>query len=217
VGQDEQRENTGKLPEITIDGTTGGPQHMKSASPRPTAIPIQTDRTIDLTDTALAAHAAQAANEPVRTRPRVMFVASNGGHLGQLMGLRAWWEGRERVWVSFDRPDARSKLEGEEVIWAHWPTTRNLWNLLRNYVLAMRVIRRDRPDVVVSTGAGVAVPFFLAARMHRIPTVFIEVYDRLDSRTLTGRLCRPVSTQFLVQWPEQEQLYPGSTMVGPLL
>jgi Oligosaccharide biosynthesis protein Alg14 like len=158
-----------------------------------------------------------ASTDQVRTRPRVMLVASNGGHLAQLVGLRAWWTARERVWVSFDLPDARSKLAGEEVIWAHWPTTRNIANLIRNLGLAMRVVRKDRPDVMVSTGAGVALPFFLVARMLRIPTVYIEVYDRVNSRTLSGRLCRPLSTKFLVQWPEQELLYAGSTMVGPLL
>jgi UDP-N-acetylglucosamine:LPS N-acetylglucosamine transferase len=158
-----------------------------------------------------------ASPSQVRIRPRVMFVASNGGHLAQLLGLQSWWSGRERVWVSFDKPDARSQLEGEEVVWAHWPTTRNLTNLVRNLVLAIRVLGRDRPDVVVSTGAGVALPFFIAARLRRIPTVFIEVYDRMDSRSLSGRLCRPLSTEFLVQWPEQEKFYPGSTMVGPLM
>jgi UDP-N-acetylglucosamine:LPS N-acetylglucosamine transferase len=158
-----------------------------------------------------------AAPSQVRTRPRVMFVASNGGHLAQLLGLRSWWSGRDRVWVSFDKPDARSQLDGEEVVWAHWPTTRNLRNLARNFLLALRILGRDRPDVLVSTGAGVALPFFIAARLRRIPTVFIEVYDRMDSRSLSGRLCRPFATEFLVQWPEQEKFYPGSTMVGPLM
>lgn len=153
----------------------------------------------------------------IRVGPRVMFVASNGGHLAQLMGLRSWWVDRERIWVSFDKPDARSQLEGEDVVWAHWPTTRNIPNLFRNLVLAWRSMRRNRPDVVVSTGAAVALPFFLAAKIRRIPTVYIEVYDRMDSRTMSGRLCKPLSTEFLVQWPEQEELYPGAKNVGPLL
>jgi len=55
------------------------------------------------------------------------------------------------------------------------------------------------------------------ARLLRIPTVYVEVFDRIDSRTLTGRLCRPLSTKFLVQWPEQQELYRGSTLIGPLL
>lgn len=158
-----------------------------------------------------------AAKDQTRVRPRVMFVASNGGHLAQLMGLRSWWVDRERIWVSFDKPDARSQLEGEDVVWAHWPTTRNIPNLVRNFALACRSMRRNRPDIVVSTGAAVALPFFLAAKIRRIPTVYIEVYDRMDSRTMSGRLCKPLSTEFLVQWPEQEELYPGAKNVGPLL
>jgi hypothetical protein len=50
-----------------------------------------------------------------------------------------------------------------------------------------------------------------------IPTIYIEVFDRLDSRTLTGRLCRPFATRFLVQWEQQRDLYPGSTVIGTLL
>jgi UDP-N-acetylglucosamine:LPS N-acetylglucosamine transferase len=148
---------------------------------------------------------------------QIMFVASNGGHLGQLMALQDWWSARDRSWVCIDKPDARSQLNGERTVWAHWPTTRNVPNLVKNFFLAIGTLRRERPDVLVSTGAAVAYPFFIVARLMRIPTVYIEVYDRLDSRTLTGRLCRPVSTRFLVQWPRQQELYRESVVVGPLL
>jgi hypothetical protein len=46
--------------------------------------------------------------------------------------------------------------------------------------------------------------------------VYLEVYDRIDSRTMTGRLVRPFASRFCVQWPEQRDLYPGSELVGPL-
>jgi UDP-N-acetylglucosamine:LPS N-acetylglucosamine transferase len=161
--------------------------------------------------------ATDAAGHRKSTDTQVLFVASNGGHLAQLLALRSWWSERDRSWVCIDKPDARSQLMGERTVWAHWPTTRNLPNLLKNLILAARTIRTERPDVVVSTGAAVAFPFFLVARLMRIPTVFIEVYDRVDSRTLSGRLCLPISTHFLVQWPEQQALYRGSIMVGPLL
>jgi UDP-N-acetylglucosamine:LPS N-acetylglucosamine transferase len=147
---------------------------------------------------------------------RVLFASSSGGHLSQLLQLRSWWTHHERQWVTFDLPDARSKLEGEILIPAHHPTTRNIPNMLRNLGLAVRVVRQFRPDVIVSNGAGVAVPFFVVAKLLRIPTVYIEVYDRIDSRTMTGRLCAPLASLFLVQWPEQQELYPSSVLVGPL-
>lgn len=149
-------------------------------------------------------------------RRRVLFVSSSGGHLSQLLQLRPWWVNHDRQWVTFDLPDARSKLEGETLIPAYYPTTRNLINMARNTPLARRVIRDFRPDVVISNGAGVAFPFFTVAKLMGIPTVYLEVYDRIDSRTMTGRLCAPLSSLFLVQWPEQRALYEGSALVGPL-
>jgi UDP-N-acetylglucosamine:LPS N-acetylglucosamine transferase len=148
---------------------------------------------------------------------RVLLVGSSGGHLAQLVALEPWYAERERTWVTFNTLDARSQLSDERVFWAAFPTTRNLPNLLRNTLLAIRLVPRERPDVVVSTGAAVALPFFLVAKLLGIRTVFIEVYDRLDTRTMTARLCRPFTDLFCVQWEEQKALYPDATVIGHLL
>lgn len=145
---------------------------------------------------------------------RVLFVCSSGGHLVQLARLRPWWESRDRGWVTFSGPDAKSLLAGERVWPAYEPTTRNVKNAARNLVLAFRVLRQYRPDVVVSSGAGVAFPFFLVAKLHRIPTVYLEVYDRIELPTLTGKLCYPISDLFLLQWPEQRRNYPRGVVIG---
>lgn len=147
----------------------------------------------------------------------MLLVGSSGGHLAQLLALRPWWQERTRTWVTFRTADAVSQLEGEDTVWAYHPTTRNVPNLLRNAWLAHRVLRDHRPDVVLSTGAGVALPFFMAARARGIPTVYIEVYDRIDSPTLTARLCRPFTNAMLVQWEEQRALYRDAENVGTLL
>ena len=150
------------------------------------------------------------------TRP-VLLVGSAGGHLAQLVALRPWWEQRSRTWVTFDLPDARSQLEGERVIAAHHPTTRNIPNLVRNTLLAWRVLRRERPAVVVTSGAGVAVPFFVLARLVGARTVYLEVYDRIETPTMTARLCRRFTDLFLAQWDEQLELYPEAVLVGRVL
>ncbi len=148
---------------------------------------------------------------------RLLLASSSGGHLRQLLALQPWWSKHERHWITFDKPDAHSLLAGEQVSWAHHPTTRSLVNLLRNLRVAWQVLSTFRPDIVVSTGAGVAVPVFYLAKAMGIRTIYIEVYDRIDSATLTGRLCRPVSDIFAVQWEEQLSVYPGATLIGPLL
>jgi len=147
---------------------------------------------------------------------KVLLVSSSGGHLSQLLCLRKWWEAHERMWVTFDTDDAVSKLEGEQVVWAHHPTTRNARNLLRNSALAWSTMSQFRPDVIVTTGAAVAVPFFWMRHHFRATSIYLEVFDRIDSRTLTGRLCQPVTDLFLVQWPEQQHLYRSSVVLGPV-
>ncbi|MBT0770542.1 hypothetical protein KIH74_16480 [Kineosporia sp. J2-2] len=145
---------------------------------------------------------------------RVLMVCSSGGHLTQLYVLKDWWEQHDTHWVTFDTEHARSLLADRPTTWAHHPTTRNIPNLIRNFGVALGTFLRRRPDVVVSTGAGVAVPFFLLARLFRVPTAYLEVYDRITTPTLTGRICAPVSDVFMVQWPEQQSLYRNGVVVG---
>ncbi len=148
---------------------------------------------------------------------KVMLVCSAGGHLTQLYRLRPWWQRHERLWVTCPGAQAESLLAGEEWIPAHFPTTRNIFNAVRNTGLAVRLLRAQRPDVLVSDGAGVAFPFFVVARALGIRTVYLEVYDRISRPTLTGRLCYPLAELFLLQWPEQAASYPRGQVIGCLL
>lgn len=148
---------------------------------------------------------------------RIALVGSSGGHLAHLLALRAAWEAHDRFWVTFDTPDAVSQLRGERVYWCHHPTNRNVPNLIRNTVLAIRILRRERPTSVVSSGAAAAIPYFWLGWMFGACTIFLEVVDRIDSPTITGRLVRRFASHVLVQWPEQQAHYRGSKLIGPVL
>jgi len=161
--------------------------------------------------------ANQASAHADPNRLKVMLVCSSGGHLLQLYRLRPWWQNLDRSWVTFKMPDSQSMLTAERVEWAYQPTTRNIPNLLRNLRLAWRLLRRHRPQLIVSSGAGVAVPFFVLGRLLRMKTIYIEVYDRIDLPTLTGRLVYPFSNLFLLQWEQQRQFYPRGRLIGKLL
>lgn len=107
--------------------------------------------------------------------------------------------------MAFDTPDARELLDGRQVLHAHHPTNRNLRNLARNTVLAWRVVRRTRPAVAISTGAGVAVPFLWIARIYGARVIYVESFARTSGLSLTGRLVRPVVHRLFVQWPGAEK------------
>jgi beta-1,4-N-acetylglucosaminyltransferase len=145
-----------------------------------------------------------------------LLVASNGGHLLQLNQLRDNWAAEDRHWVTFDKPDARSMLAGERVTYAHHPTNRNVPNLLRNLVLALTLLRRLRPRAIVTTGAGVAVPFCWVGRLLGVRVVYIESFARVSHPSLTGRLVHPVAHRFFVQWPDMRRHFRKAEYRGGL-
>ena len=132
----------------------------------------------------------------------LLIVCSSGGHLLQMLELRDAWEPFDRVWVTFDKSDARSLLRGERWIHAYGPTNRNVPNLLRNLRLAAQVLRREQPSAILTTGAGVAVPFAWVGRALGTPTIYVESLTRIDGLSLSARLIAPVAQQLYAQWPE---------------
>jgi UDP-N-acetylglucosamine:LPS N-acetylglucosamine transferase len=150
----------------------------------------------------------------------VLLVCSSGGHLLQLLALRPAWESYSHVWVTFDKSDARSLLKDERVVYAHSPTNRSVKNLLRNTVVAWRTLREVRPRIVLTTGAGVAVPFALVARLRRVPVVYVESFTRIERPSLTCRLVAPLAERIYVQWPEltravRKARYAGNVFANP--
>jgi UDP-N-acetylglucosamine:LPS N-acetylglucosamine transferase len=147
---------------------------------------------------------------------KVLLVCSSGGHLDQLLLLDDWLEEHDVAIATFLKPDALDRISRWRRYALHWPTNRNAVNLARNLWAAIRIIRAEKPDIIVSSGAGGAVPFFYLAKvMPRVLTVYVECYDRVSSPTLTARLLRPVADMFLVQWETQLVGWPRRVYTGP--
>lgn len=147
---------------------------------------------------------------------KVCLVGSSGGHLTHLYMLKPFWQDKERFWVTFHKEDANSILEGEQVYHCYYPTNRSLKALLINTRLAWNVLRKERPDVIVSSGAAVAVPFFYLGKLFGMKTIYIEVFDRIDKPTMTGKMVYPVTDRFIVQWEEMKQVYKKAINLGSI-
>ena len=134
-------------------------------------------------------------------RQGALIVASPGGHLLQMLALEPSWSDLERTWVTLRSPDVEHLLAAEDdVVYGHGPTPRNIGNFFRNLRLARRVLRERDPAVIVSTGAGLALPFFLLGRLQRRRLVYVESITRVERLALTGRLVYPLVDAFFVQW-----------------
>jgi beta-1,4-N-acetylglucosaminyltransferase len=145
---------------------------------------------------------------------KICLVGSSGGHLTHLYFLKSFWEKHDRIWVTFDKEDSRTLLSEEKKYWCHYPTNRNIKNLFRNAIIAAKVLFKERPDIIVSSGAAVAIPFFYIGKMLGIKLIYIEVFDRIDIATITGKIVYPIVDRFIVQWEEQKKSYPKAINIG---
>jgi beta-1,4-N-acetylglucosaminyltransferase len=141
-------------------------------------------------------------------------VCSHGGHLTELLLLSSAWDGMRHFWLTYDSPRTRP-LE---------PAYR-LRNIGFNPVLlaiaffrTAWIFARERPDVVVTDGAEIALPAVLIGRALGLRIIFIEVWTRVRLPTLTGRIAYPLSDAFFVLWPELLAAYgPKAQYEGGLL
>ncbi len=148
---------------------------------------------------------------------KIALICSSGGHLFQLFRLRDSFEKYPRFWVTFLTEDAQVLLKNEKVYCAYSPTNRNVINFIRNFFLALKIVRKERPTVMISTGAGVAVPFFYLGRMLGIKTIYLESLARIDDLSLSGKMVYHFADHFLVQWEDLARRYKKAVYAGKVI
>ena len=177
----------------------GSPSDVATAPNRPTS-------TSEATRTRSSNHERKAAiilpaamSKPLASARHagVLLVASSRGHLHELWQLADLWPLDRRHWVAFQQEDAVSLPGGEHVAWTAYPTNRNAPNLVRNLWLSLRLFRRGNTQAVVTTGAGIAVPFAVIDTLMGKRVVYVESLARVAMPSLTGRLLYPLATTFL--------------------
>lgn len=148
---------------------------------------------------------------------KLLLVCNPGGHFSTMMGLKKFWKLYEREWVTYSKFDTEYLRDKEIVHWVTMQESRMLIRAILNFFKAILILRKSHPDIVLSTGASLAVPFILASKLFGIRTIFIESISRSKELSLSGRIVYPLVDEFYVQWPECVQRYPKAKYKGIVL
>src|SRR4051812_30107668 len=100
-------------------------------------------------------------------RFRVLLVSSSGGVLLDVLALETWWSRHDATWVAVRAPDTEERLAGMRVHWAPELSARRPWGLVASVLEAWRLVSSERPTAIVSAGTGVAIPYYVVARLRR--------------------------------------------------
>ena len=127
---------------------------------------------------------------------KICLVCSHGGHLTEILLLMEAFEGHETFFVTYDSARTR-ELERKYLL---KNIGKNPLELVRATLSTFRILLKEKPRLIISTGSEIAIPAFYLAKLFRIKTIFIESWTRVIQPTGTGRIVYPVSDVFLVQW-----------------
>ena len=147
---------------------------------------------------------------------KLCFVSSSGGHWEELMCLKPLAEEHDSCFVTEEGGQSQdSNLPG---IYTYPQINRKekgfLSKFFKLFSFASKTLRKENPDVVITTGALVAFPFCLLAKLRGKKVVYIESFARVENKSLTGRLVYPFADLFLVQWESMLKCYPKAKYVG---
>lgn len=140
-------------------------------------------------------------------------VSSVGGHLREVLELLPVLRPYSLSLVLNDRAEVQLDPSWTVHYIAHAERdARVLWNVVE----AQTILRRDRPDVILSAGAGPAVPLSLVGQRYGAEVIYIETFGSVEQPSLTGRLLYPMTRHFFYQWPALRRFFPRGRYEGPV-
>lgn len=147
---------------------------------------------------------------------KICFIASSGGHFEQIMMLKPLMK-KYDVFIVTEQ--TRYSINNDNVNTYYLKqVNRNeknfLFKMIVNSFKSFKIFLKEKPDVVISTGALSTIPMCLFIKLFRRKLIFIESFAKVNSPTLTGKLLYKFADQFYVQWKEMLNVYPNAIYKG---
>ena len=130
---------------------------------------------------------------------KICMACSAGGHLTEVMQLEGVYKKYDHFFVTFKKENSIDLADRERVYFITDPK-RNPLKMIKNFFQNFVAMARERPDAVITTGAGVSVLTCYFAKLFGSKIIYIESYCRTDSPSLTGKMVYPIADMFFVQW-----------------
>lgn len=159
----------------------------------------------------------------MKRQKRIIFIASSGGHLTQLLQLNPLFEEYNSFLIT-EKDKSTSDLEErfKDIKLYYLPETRKnnfvkyIFMNIYSMFLSIKYFVIINPDFIISTGAGISVYISYLAKFFGKKIIFIETYAAIKGKSGAGKLIYPIANQFYVQWEFMKKLYPNAIFNGTL-
>ncbi len=152
-----------------------------------------------------------------RKNLRICLAASAGGHASQLLTLVESWNGYDAFCVTTTEV-VREKLAKFGPVYVVGECNRQYpWRVVKVLLRCIGIVFKERPDVVMSTGAAAGCILCILGKMRGAKVIWIDSITNVERISLSGRMVRHVADLFLVQWPDLVNRYKKVKFVGSLI
>ena len=154
------------------------------------------------------------------SKRRVLFVASTGGHLKELMELESMFDKYDFNLIT-EKTKSNLYLKDKfknKVFYMVYGTKDHMltypFKFLYNCIYSVLLFFKLHPDYIVTTGTHTAVPICFFSKIFGTKVIYIETFANMTTKTMTGKMVYPISDEFIVQWESMLKLYPEATYGG---
>jgi len=145
---------------------------------------------------------------------KICIVSSAGGHLIQCLKFIQALKGHKVFVMTFTAGHLKESLKGIKTYLIENPQRKPLL-YLKNLPKYYKILEKEKPDVVISTGAGVAVPVCLLAKYFLgSKIIFVESFSRIYEPSSTGKILYNFTDLFIVQWKSLLKKYGDNAVYG---
>ncbi|MFQ6055839.1 MAG: PssD/Cps14F family polysaccharide biosynthesis glycosyltransferase [Methanosarcinales archaeon] len=130
---------------------------------------------------------------------KICLICSSGGHLTQLLQLEDLWKKYDSFYVTQKKKISKDLSKKYRTYFIKDPI-RNPFSLILNFLQSFLIFFLENPDIIITTGGGIAISMCYLGKMFGKKVVFIESLSRVENPSLTGRFLYPIADLFLVQW-----------------
>jgi beta-1,4-N-acetylglucosaminyltransferase len=166
---------------------------------------------------------------------KIGIACSAGGHLTQALSILEAFEGHECFLILQNFPTVKKfnppqfaktyhlrilfnytlgiKMTDQRTIWLGVYLT-----LLENTIEIIKILMKEKPDILFSTGSEIAIPsFYIGKFLFGTKLIYLESITRMKDISFTGRLLMPIVDLFLVQWEELAHRYKKAKFWGRVI
>jgi UDP-N-acetylglucosamine:LPS N-acetylglucosamine transferase len=138
---------------------------------------------------------------------KIALICSAGGHLAEIMQLEPLFNRYNHFFISFKRENTQELTKKENVYFVTDPK-RNFFSFIKLFFESLDVFLKEKPDLIISSGAGMAIPFCYIAKLWRKKIIFIESLARINEPSASGKIISPIADLFIIQSKHLKKHYP---------